>query len=110
MEDWFPRGVFDRHPHRGMETATYVIDGRLDHYDNYGNKGALLPGNVQWMTAGRGIIHNEQPPAGATVHSLQLWVNLPAAAAHDLKKSPFRVEKMGPLHFPGFGTLDASVK
>jgi hypothetical protein len=79
MEDWFPRGVFDRHPHRGMETVTYVIDGRLDHYDNYGNKGSLLPGNVQWMTAGRGIIHLEQPPEGVTVHSLQLWVNLPAA-------------------------------
>jgi quercetin 2,3-dioxygenase len=78
MEDWFPRGVFDRHPHRGMETVTYVIDGRLDHYDNYGNKGSLLPGNVQWMTAGRGIIHVEQPPDGVTVHSLQLWVNLPA--------------------------------
>jgi len=79
MEDWFPRGVFDRHPHRGMETVTYVIDGRLDHYDNYGNKGTILPGNVQWMTAGRGIIHNEQPPDGVEVHSLQLWVNLPAA-------------------------------
>jgi hypothetical protein len=39
MEDWFPRGVFDRHPHRGMETVTYVIDGRLDHYENYGNQG-----------------------------------------------------------------------
>jgi quercetin 2,3-dioxygenase len=79
MEDWFPRGVFDRHPHRGMETVTYVIEGQLDHYDNYGNQGSLLPGNVQWMTAGRGIIHNENPPAGVTVHSLQLWVNLPAA-------------------------------
>jgi len=79
MEDWFPRGVFDRHPHRGMETVTYVIDGRLDHYDNYGNKGSISPGNVQWMTAGRGIIHNEQPPDGVEVHSLQLWVNLPAA-------------------------------
>jgi quercetin 2,3-dioxygenase len=79
MEDWFPRGVFERHPHRGMETVTYVIDGRLDHYDNYGNKGSILPGNVQWMTAGRGIIHVEQPPEGVPVHSLQLWVNLPAA-------------------------------
>ena len=79
MEDWFPRGVFDRHPHRGMETVTYVISGRLDHYDNYGNKGSIFPGNVQWMTAGRGIIHSEQPPDGAQVHSLQLWVNLPAA-------------------------------
>jgi hypothetical protein len=79
MEDWFPSGVFEKHPHRGMETVTYVIDGRLDHYDNYGNQGSLLPGNVQWMTAGRGIIHSEQPPDGVTVHSLQFWVNLPAA-------------------------------
>jgi quercetin 2,3-dioxygenase len=79
MEDWFPRGVFDKHPHRGMETVTYVIDGRLDHYDNHGNEGSILPGNVQWMTAGRGIIHLEQPAEGVTVHSLQLWVNLPAA-------------------------------
>jgi quercetin 2,3-dioxygenase len=79
MEDWFPRGVFDRHPHRGMETVTYVIEGRLDHYDSYGNEGSILPGNVQWMTAGRGMIHLEQPAEGVTVHSLQLWVNLPAA-------------------------------
>jgi redox-sensitive bicupin YhaK (pirin superfamily) len=79
MEDWFPRGVFDKHPHRGMETVTYVIDGQLDHYDSYGNQGSILPGNVQWMTAGRGLIHLEQPAEGITVHSLQLWVNLPAA-------------------------------
>ncbi|HLX44159.1 MAG TPA: pirin family protein [Bryobacteraceae bacterium] len=79
MEDWFPRGVFDRHPHRGMETVTYVIEGQLDHYDKYGNQGSLLPGNAQWMTAGRGIIHNENPPVGVMVHSMQLWVNLPAA-------------------------------
>ena len=64
---------------QGQLTAICVIEGRLDHYDNYGNKGSLLPGNVQWMTAGRGIIHLEQPPEGVTVHSLQLWVNLPAA-------------------------------
>jgi redox-sensitive bicupin YhaK (pirin superfamily) len=51
----------------------------LDHYDNYGNQGSISPGNVQWMTAGRGIIHLEQPAEGVTVHSLQLWVNLPAA-------------------------------
>jgi quercetin 2,3-dioxygenase len=79
MEDWFPRGVFDKHPHRGMETVTYVIEGQLDHYDSYGNEGSILPGNVQWMTAGRGLIHLEQPAENVTVHSLQLWVNLPAA-------------------------------
>ena len=79
MEDWFPRGVFGKHPHRGIETVTYVLDGRIDHYDNQGHEGAILPGDAQWMTAGRGLIHNEIPAEGQTVHSLQLWVNLPAA-------------------------------
>ena len=79
MEDWFPRGVFGKHPHRGIETVTYVVEGRIDHYDNQGHEGAILPGDVQWMTAGRGLIHNEIPAEGVTVHSLQLWVNLPAA-------------------------------
>jgi len=79
MEDWFPRGVFDKHPHRGIETVTYVLEGRVDHYDNQGNKGVIEAGDAQWMTAGRGLIHNEVPAEGETVHSLQLWVNLPAA-------------------------------
>ncbi len=79
MEDWFPRGVFDRHPHRGIETVTYVLEGELEHYDNQGNSGVVRPGEAQWMTAGRGVIHNEIPAEGVTVHSLQLWVNLPAA-------------------------------
>ncbi|MGO8798852.1 MAG: pirin family protein [Roseiarcus sp.] len=79
MEDWFPRGVFGKHPHRGIETVTYVIDGRIDHYDNLGHQGAILPGDAQWMTAGRGLIHNEIPAEGQTAHTLQLWVNLPAA-------------------------------
>lgn len=78
-EDWFPRGVFDRHPHRGLETVTYVIDGRIDHFDNQGNAGSILPGDAQWMTVGRGLIHNEIPAEDTTVHSLQLWVNLPAS-------------------------------
>ena len=79
MEDWFPRGVFGKHPHRGIETVTYVLEGRLDHYDNQGHSGVIGPGDVQWMTAGSGLIHNEIPPEDAVVHSLQLWVNLPAA-------------------------------
>ena len=79
MEDWFPRGVFGKHPHRGIETVTYVLEGHIDHYDNQGHSGVIGPGDVQWMTAGRGLIHNEIPPEGAVVHSLQLWVNLPAA-------------------------------
>jgi quercetin 2,3-dioxygenase len=79
MEEWFPRGVFGKHPHRGIETVTYVLEGRIDHYDNQGHEGVIGPGDVQWMTAGRGLIHNEVPAEGVVVHSLQLWVNLPAA-------------------------------
>jgi len=56
-----------------------VLEGRVDHYDNQGHEGVIGPGDVQWMTAGRGLIHNEIPAEGVVVHSLQLWVNLPAA-------------------------------
>jgi hypothetical protein len=77
MEDWFVEGTFPFHPHRGMETVTFILEGRLRHEDNHGGKGVLNPGDVQWMTAGRGIIHAEDPMPGETVHSLQLWVNLP---------------------------------
>ncbi|HYK75326.1 MAG TPA: pirin family protein [Pseudoneobacillus sp.] len=76
-EDWFQQGTFDFHPHRGFETVTYVLDGKLKHEDNHGGKGILEPGDVQWMTAGSGIIHSEDPLPGETVHSLQLWLNLP---------------------------------
>src|SRR5271157_4357617 len=88
MEDWFPRGVFGKHPHRGIETVTYVVEGRIDHYDNQGHEGTILPGDVQWMTAGRGLIHNEIPAEGVTVHSLQLWVNLPGGRQNDLTALP----------------------
>lgn len=79
-EDWFRQGTFDYHPHRGIETVTVVLDGTLQHKDNNGGEGLLTPGDVQWMTAGRGIIHSEDPVPGETVHSLQLWVNLPRSA------------------------------
>jgi quercetin 2,3-dioxygenase len=79
MEDWFPHGAFDWHPHRGIETVTYVIDGELEHRDNAGHAGTIRAGDAQWMTAGRGLLHVEQPPEGVTVHSLQLWINLPAS-------------------------------
>lgn len=78
MEDHFGAGAFDVHPHRGFETVTYVIDGRLEHYDSAtGAGGTLGKGDVQWMTAGRGVVHKESPPEGEMVHTLQLWVNLP---------------------------------
>lgn len=78
-EDWFPDGIFDRHPHRGIETVTYVLDGCIRHWDNHGNTGVIGAGDAQWLTAGRGLIHNEQPVTGENVHILQLWINLPAA-------------------------------
>lgn len=78
-EDIFQQGTFDLHPHRGIETVTYVIDGILEHFDNKNGYGKLKPGDVQWMTAGRGVIHQEDPAPGSTVHSLQLWVNLPSS-------------------------------
>lgn len=77
-EDFFQRGTFGMHPHRGIETVTYIIDGKLEHLDNKTGGGELNPGDVQWMTAGKGIIHTEDPAEGQTVHSLQLWVNLPS--------------------------------
>ena len=79
MEDWFaPPAGFPTHPHRGMETVTVVLEGSLEHRDHTGGHGVLNAGDVQWMTAGRGVMHSEMPgPDG--VHSLQLWLNLPAS-------------------------------
>ena len=71
------------HPHRGFETVTYMLQGSMQHADSAGNSGDLNPGDVQWMTAGRGIIHSELPhpdffDAGGVMHGFQIWVNLPA--------------------------------
>ena len=71
------------HPHRGFETVTYLLEGRMQHEDSAGNKGELNPGDVQWMTAGRGIVHSEEPheefqKTGGTIHGFQIWVNLPS--------------------------------
>ncbi len=70
---------FPMHPHRGIETVTYVLAGKVKHEDSLGNKGELTTGDVQWMTAGRGIIHEEMPQGiGNHMEGFQLWVNLPA--------------------------------
>ncbi len=70
---------FPWHPHRGMETVTYMLGGTVEHGDNIGNAGTIGPGDIQWMTAGRGVIHQEMPKASKDkMHGLQLWVNLPA--------------------------------
>lgn len=79
---------FPEHPHRGFETVTYMLDGRMQHRDHLGNTGDLGPGSVQWMTAGRGIIHSEMPrQSNGRMRGFQLWINLPAA------------EKMQPPHY-----------
>jgi hypothetical protein len=71
---------FPDHPHRGFETVTYMLAGRMKHGDNQGNTGLLGPGSVQWMTAGRGIVHSEMPQQeNGLMWGFQLWVNLPAS-------------------------------
>ena len=70
------------HPHRGFETVTYMLEGRMQHKDSKGNAGKLTPGDVQWMTAGAGVVHSEMPErefarSGGRLHGFQLWVNLP---------------------------------
>ncbi len=70
---------FPSHPHRGFETVTYMLAGRMRHKDDAGNEGLLGPGSVQWMTAGRGIVHSEMPEQSeGLMQGFQLWVNLPA--------------------------------
>jgi len=71
------------HPHRGFETVTYMLAGEFEHRDSAGHAGSLRPGDVQWMTAGRGVVHSEMPSSrilreGGRVHGFQIWVNLPA--------------------------------
>jgi hypothetical protein len=84
--DWPANGAIGapNHPHRGFETVTYLLQGRMNHADSAGNSGELNPGDVQWMTAGRGVIHSELPhpdfyKTGGVMHGFQIWVNLPAA-------------------------------
>ena len=88
---------FGPHPHKGFETITYMLEGGIEHRDSRGGHAVLGPGDVQWMTAGAGIVHAEEPPAalrerGGVVHGFQIWLNLPAA----LKETA-----------PGFGVLRA---
>lgn len=72
---------FPWHPHRGIETITYVLAGSVEHADSIGNRGSIEAGDIQWMTAGRGILHQEMPrgTAEGRMHGFQLWANLPAA-------------------------------
>jgi redox-sensitive bicupin YhaK (pirin superfamily) len=75
---------FPPHPHRGFETVTYLLAGRMRHRDNAGHEGVITPGGIQWMTAGRGIVHSEMPEQeDGLLEGFQLWVNLPAAHKMD---------------------------
>ncbi|HLI13224.1 MAG TPA: pirin family protein [Alphaproteobacteria bacterium] len=97
---------FPEHPHRGFETVTYMLAGRMRHGDNKGNTGLLRPGSVQWMTAGRGILHSEMPEQeNGLLWGFQLWVNLPAK---DKMTAP-RYQDIAPEAIPEV-TLDTGVR
>lgn len=94
---------FPMHPHRGIETVTYMLEGTVDHQDSLGNKGSINAGDVQWMTAGSGIMHQEMPRAGkGPLSGFQLWVNLPKMnkmmppGYQDIKKEDIGTAEIGP--------------
>ena len=88
---------FPDHPHRGFETVTYMLDGRMRHRDNHGNEGVLVPGSVQWMTAGRGLVHSEMPEQEqGRMRGFQLWLNLPARE----KMTAPKYQEFGPERVP----------
>ncbi len=98
---------FPAHPHRGFETVTYMLAGRMRHGDNQGNKGLLGPGSVQWMTAGRGIVHSEMPEQeNGLMWGFQLWVNLPS---RDKLTAP-RYQDIPPERIPEVRTAGATVR
>ncbi|MET0350401.1 MAG: pirin family protein, partial [Rhizobacter sp.] len=98
-------GGFPTHPHRGFETVTYMLEGRMRHQDSVGNVGLLEPGSLQWMTAGRGILHSEMPEQEeGRMAGFQLWVNL---AAKDKLTAP-AYRDVAPADVP-FVTLDDGV-
>ena len=94
---------FPDHPHRGFETVTYMLDGRMRHRDNHGNEGVLVPGSVQWMTAGRGLVHSEMPEQQeGRMRGFQLWLNLPASE----KMTAPRYQEFGPERVPTVTSIE----
>lgn len=88
---------FPPHPHRGFETVTYLLNGRMRHQDNQGNEGVIESGGVQWMTAGKGVIHSEMPEQeNGLLRGFQLWINLPSHA----KMSPAAYQEFAPDEVP----------
>src|SRR5262249_22909286 len=103
-EDYLPG--FPWHPHRGIETITYVLAGTVEHGDSIGNRGTIGAGDIQWMTAGRGIIHQEMPKGDARgrMHGFQLWLNIPAA----LKMTAPRYQEVKAADIPVVAEGDGS--
>jgi quercetin 2,3-dioxygenase len=105
-----PHGGFDMHPHRDMEIVTYVIDGELSHADSVGNAGVIRPGEVQVMSAGKGILHSEKNDSSAPAHLLQLWImprhkgNTPRWAQRQFTRSE-RAGKLLPVVTPTNGAV-----
>ncbi len=99
---------FPTHPHRGIETVTYMLEGNVRHRDSLGNTGVIGPGDVQWMTSGRGILHEELPKRGPSgkIDGFQLWVNLPAAQ----KMSAPRYQEVNAASIPATKKDGASVR
>jgi redox-sensitive bicupin YhaK (pirin superfamily) len=98
---------FPDHPHRGFETVTYMLDGRMRHRDNHGHEGVLAPGGVQWMTAGRGIVHSEMPEQqSGRMRGFQLWINLPARDKMTVPK----YQEFTTQHIPQIDAQGAHVK
>jgi redox-sensitive bicupin YhaK (pirin superfamily) len=91
---------FPMHPHRGIETVTYMLEGSTQHRDSLGNSGLIGPGDVQWMTSGRGILHEEMPRRGpdGNIYGFQLWVNLPS----HLKMSEPRYQEVSAATIPTY--------
>jgi redox-sensitive bicupin YhaK (pirin superfamily) len=91
---------FPMHPHRGIETVTYMLEGSTQHRDSLGNSGVIGPGDVQWMTSGRGILHEEMPRRGPSgnIYGFQLWVNLPA----NLKMTAPRYQEVSAPTIPAY--------
>jgi len=102
---------FPAHPHRGFETVTYMLHGEFKHRDSFGHAGIIGPGDVQWMTAGSGLVHSEMPgdsvvKNGGRLEGFQLWVNLPA---REKMKAP-RYQELGAAHIPVARSGDGKVE
>jgi len=99
---------FPMHPHRGIETVTYMLDGSVSHRDSLGNAGVIGPGDVQWMTSGRGILHEEMPRRGESgnIYGFQLWVNLPAAQ----KMGQPRYQEVNASTIPAIERVGATIR